>query len=187
MVSRKSGDLSIGRDPAARDRLDHFPSSGLEIHRFLGGGNSNLFRRSSQFGGEDPFQRAPGRPGGPASPSWAGHETPPCDQGGDSPLEPSRAIDMPRGKPRGISIARQMSEGYSNSLTRGFPAFGGYRFVKHRPSWRLARQRYQKNSSPLSEANKGDGNRLFAISLSYLFCRSSAESLSFLAYPTGGA
>jgi hypothetical protein len=39
----------------------------------------------SQFGGEDPFQRAPGRPGRPASPSRAGHETPPCDQGGDSP------------------------------------------------------------------------------------------------------
>jgi hypothetical protein len=35
MVSRKCGDLSIGRDLAARDRLDRFLSSGLEIHRFL--------------------------------------------------------------------------------------------------------------------------------------------------------
>lgn len=31
MVSRKSGDLSIGRDFAARDRLDRFLDSGLEL------------------------------------------------------------------------------------------------------------------------------------------------------------
>jgi len=47
------------------------------------------------------FQRAPGRPGRPASLSRAGHETPPCDQGGDSPLDSSRAA--PRGKPRGAA------------------------------------------------------------------------------------
>jgi len=53
-----------------------------------------------------PFQRAPGRPGRPATLSRAGHETPPCDQGGDSPLDSSRAA--PRGRPRGIIAARDI-------------------------------------------------------------------------------
>jgi hypothetical protein len=35
VVSRKSGDLSIGRHLAARDRLDRFLSSGLELHLYL--------------------------------------------------------------------------------------------------------------------------------------------------------
>ncbi len=52
-------------------------------------GSIPLWKARRQLGGEDPFRRAPGRPGRPASPSRAGHETPPCDQGGDSPLEPS--------------------------------------------------------------------------------------------------
>ena len=37
----------------------------------------------------------------PASPSRAGCPTPPCDQGGDSPLDPSRTA--PLGKPRGAA------------------------------------------------------------------------------------
>jgi hypothetical protein len=41
----------------------------------------------------------------PASPSRAGCPTPPCDQGGDSPLEPSRAA--PHNKPRAVSAARR--------------------------------------------------------------------------------
>ncbi len=55
------------------------------------------YAHEQQFGGEDPFQRASNFARRPASPSRAGHETPPCDQGGDSPLEPSRAEILPRG------------------------------------------------------------------------------------------
>jgi len=51
-----------------------------------------------QFGGEDPFQRASNFVRRPASPSRAEIVISPSDQGGDSPLEPSRAA--PRGKPR---------------------------------------------------------------------------------------
>jgi excinuclease ABC subunit C len=61
------------------------------------------YAQERQFGGEDPFQRASNFVRRPASPSRAGHETPPCDQGGDSPLEPSRAEILPRG----IISARQ--------------------------------------------------------------------------------
>jgi methionyl-tRNA synthetase len=96
----KFDDLKAGQ--AAREPRPLFPR--VDLKDFL----ADEAQKAVQFGGEDPFQRAPGRPGRPASPSWAGHETPPCDQGGDSPLEPSRAV--PRGKPRGISTARQSFE-----------------------------------------------------------------------------
>ena len=84
---------------AAREPRPLFPR--VDLKDFL----AEEAQQAVQFGGENPFQRAPGRPGRPASPSRAGHEPSPCDQGGDSPLEPSRAV--PRGKPRGISTARE--------------------------------------------------------------------------------
>jgi len=39
VVSRDCGNLSIGRDFAAGDRLDRFLNSSLELHRFLAKGN----------------------------------------------------------------------------------------------------------------------------------------------------
>jgi len=42
----------------------------------------------------------------PASPSRAGHEPAPCDQGGIPPWIPQRSV--PRGKPRGISTDRKI-------------------------------------------------------------------------------
>ncbi|MCX6575923.1 MAG: XdhC family protein [Candidatus Aminicenantes bacterium] len=58
-------------------------------------------RNRNQFGGKDPFPRAQGKPSRPASPSRAGIESPPCDQGGDASLEPSPAV--PCGKRRGTA------------------------------------------------------------------------------------
>jgi hypothetical protein len=49
VVSRKSGDLRIGRDFATRDRLDRFLRSGLELHRFLDLGNGYSFSATRLF------------------------------------------------------------------------------------------------------------------------------------------
>ena len=49
VVFRKGGELSIGRHFAARDRLDRFLSSGLELHRFPFWGNGYPFRPVSLF------------------------------------------------------------------------------------------------------------------------------------------
>ena len=64
---------------------------------------------------EEPLRVPPsnGRPnfvrGLPASPSRAGHEPTPCDQGGIPSWIPRRS--GLRGKPRGISTDRQASSG----------------------------------------------------------------------------
>ncbi len=58
-------------------------------------------RSRNQFGGKDPFPRAQGKPSRPASPSRAGIESPPCDQGRDASLESSPAV--PCGKRRGTA------------------------------------------------------------------------------------
>jgi hypothetical protein len=64
---------------------------------------------SSQLGGgtasRSPFRRSANFIGLTASPSRAGHETPPCDRGVIPPRLPQRAA--PRGQPRSIFAARK--------------------------------------------------------------------------------
>ena len=91
--------VTLGLEPAGpRDGQHHFDQLRIELgsgvffdlaKSLLKAPALSIRPVGSQFGGEDPFQRASNFVRRPASPSRAGHEIPPSDQGGGSPLEPS--------------------------------------------------------------------------------------------------
>ena len=82
--------------------------------------------------------------------AWAGHETPPCDQGGDSPLDSSRAA--PRGKPWGIIAARDMRSGKAilfpgrRKVEQGWRGEGAPR--PRAAAWRRARSGKSRDRTP---------------------------------------